>query len=113
MLEIRCSESEAVMRMRGMPSICIAAQRVCGARGANIRLYRIVFRYACEKVEAAFDNFNGAESPWARLVALLDLSKGDAVRITIRMAIRFSCGGKAAYDRDRWSLSIFKTPVLF
>jgi len=47
-----------------------------------------------------------------RLVALLDLSKGDAVRITIRMAIRFSCGGKAAYDRDRWSLSIFKTPVL-
>lgn len=73
--------------MRGMPSICITAQRVCGARDANIRTYRIVFRYACEK--------------------------GDAVRITIRMAIRFSCGGKAAYDRDRWSLSIFKTPVLF
>ena len=41
------------MRMRGMPSVCIAA---------NIRLYRIVFRYAYEKVEAPFDNFNDAES---------------------------------------------------
>lgn len=30
MLEIRCSESEAVMRMRGMPSICITAQRTPG-----------------------------------------------------------------------------------
>ena len=50
------------MRMREMPSVRIAAKRVCGARDANIRLYRIVFRYACEKVEAAFDNFNGAES---------------------------------------------------
>ena len=62
MLEIRCSESGAVMRMRGGPSVCIAAKRVCGARAANIRLYRIVFRYAYEKVEAPFDNFNGAES---------------------------------------------------
>lgn len=62
MLEIRCSESGAVMRMRGMPSVRIAAKRVCGARAANIRLYRIVFRYAYEKVEAPFDNFNGAES---------------------------------------------------
>jgi hypothetical protein len=62
MLEIRCSESGAVMRMRGVPSVCIAAKRVCGARAANIRLYRIVFRYAYEKVEAPFDNFNGAES---------------------------------------------------
>lgn len=26
MLEIRCSESEAVLRMRGMPSFCITAQ---------------------------------------------------------------------------------------
>lgn len=59
MLEIRCSESEAVMRMRGMPSICITAQRVCGDRDANLRLFRIVFRNASEKVEAAFDNFNG------------------------------------------------------
>lgn len=47
------------MRMRGVPSVCIAAKRVCGARAANIRLYRIVFRYAYEKVEAPFDNFNG------------------------------------------------------
>ena len=50
------------MRMRGMPSVCITAKRVCGARAANIRLYRIVFRYAYEKVEAPFDNFNGAKS---------------------------------------------------
>ena len=62
MLEIRCSESEAVMRMRGMPSICIAAQRVCAAGGANIRLVESFFRNAGGKVEAAFDNFNGAES---------------------------------------------------
>lgn len=57
MLEIRCSESGAAMRMRmrKMPSVRIAAKRVCGARDANIRLYRIVFRCACEKVEAAFD----------------------------------------------------------
>ena len=87
-----------------MPSICNIAQRVCGIRGANIQLYRIVFRYACEKVETAFDNFNGAKSLWARLVALLDLSEGDSIRLTIR----FSCGGQAAYDRDLRSLSIFK-----
>lgn len=30
MLEIRCSESEAVLRMRGMPSFCITAQRTPG-----------------------------------------------------------------------------------
>lgn len=30
MLEIRCSESGAVMRMRGMPSFCITAQRTPG-----------------------------------------------------------------------------------
>lgn len=30
MLEIRCSESGAVMRMRGMPSVCITAQRTPG-----------------------------------------------------------------------------------
>ena len=30
MLEIRCSESEAVMRTRGMPSVCITAQRTPG-----------------------------------------------------------------------------------
>lgn len=62
MLEIRCSESGAVMRMREVLSVCITAKRVCGAGAANIRLYRIVFRYAYEKVEAPFDNFNGAES---------------------------------------------------
>lgn len=62
MLEIRCSESGAAMRMREMPSVRIAAKRVCGDRDANIRRCRIVFRYAYEKVEAAFDNFNGAES---------------------------------------------------
>lgn len=30
MLEIRCSESGAVMRMLGMPSVCITAQRTPG-----------------------------------------------------------------------------------
>lgn len=30
MLEIRCSESGAVMQMRGMPSFCITAQRTPG-----------------------------------------------------------------------------------
>lgn len=39
--------------------------------------------------------------------------KGDAARITNRMASRFSCGGQAAYDRDLRSLSVFKTRVLF
>lgn len=53
MLEIRCSESEAVMRMRGMPSICIAAQRVCAAGGANIRLLRGRF----ESNENQYDEF--------------------------------------------------------
>ena len=50
------------MRMRGMPSVCIFAKRVCGACDANIRLRRIVFMAFAKKVETAFDNFNGAES---------------------------------------------------
>lgn len=50
MLEIRCSESEAVMRMRGMPSICITAQRVCGARDANLRLCRMFFVTPAKKL---------------------------------------------------------------
>lgn len=50
MLEIRCSESGAAMRMREMPSVRIAAKRVCGARGANIRLCRIVFVTLAKKL---------------------------------------------------------------
>lgn len=50
MLEIRCSESEAVMRMRGMPSVCIFAKRVYGACDANIRLRRIVFMAFAKKL---------------------------------------------------------------
>lgn len=51
MLEIRCSESEAVMRMRGMPSICIAAQRVCAAGGdANTRLVESFFATPAKKL---------------------------------------------------------------
>lgn len=82
MLEIRCSESEAVMRMRGMPSICIAAQRVCAAGGANIRLVESFFATPAKKLK----------------------------RLALRfgLASRFSCGGQAAYDRDLRSLSIFK-----
>ena len=47
MLEIRCSESGAEMRMRGMPSVCIFAKRVCDA---NIRLRRIVFMAFAKKL---------------------------------------------------------------
>ena len=98
--------------MRGMPSICNIAQRVCDARGANIRLCRIVFRYACEKVEAAFD-ISMTQRVFSGTRSVVGLSKGTADRITVRMASRFSCGGQAAYDRSLRSLSIFKTPVLF
>ena len=66
------------------------------------------FRDASEKVEAAFD-ISMTLRVFGETRSVVGLSKGNAVR----MAIRFSCGGKAAYDRDRWSLSIFKTPVLF
>lgn len=60
MLEIRCSESGAEMRMRGMPSVCIFAKRVCGRRKHSTLSNR--FHGVYEKVEAAFENFNGAES---------------------------------------------------
>lgn len=50
------------MRMRGVPSVCITAKRVCGAGAANIRLVESFFDTLAKKVEAAFDNFNGAES---------------------------------------------------
>ena len=96
------------MRMRGMPSICVTAQRVCGARAANIRLVESFFRNAREKVEAAFDI-----SMTRRLVALLDCRKVSRIALRFGLASRFSCGGEAAYDRDRWSLSILKTRVLF
>lgn len=78
MLEIRCSESEAVMRMRGMPSICITAQRVCGARDANLRLCRIVFRNASEKVEAAFD-ISMTRKVFGETRSVVGLSKGNAI----------------------------------
>ena len=50
MLEIRCSESGAVMRMRGVPSVCITAKRVCGARAANIRLVESFFDTLAKKL---------------------------------------------------------------
>lgn len=50
MLEIRCSESGAEMRMRGMPSICVFAKRVCGARDANIRLVESFFDTLAKKL---------------------------------------------------------------
>lgn len=50
MLEVRCSESGAVMRMRGMPSVCITAQRVCGARDANLRLCRMFLATPAKKL---------------------------------------------------------------
>lgn len=78
MLEIRCSESEAVMRMRGMPSICITAQRVCGARDANLRLCRMFFRNASEKVEAAFD-ISMTRRVFGETRSVVGLSKGNAI----------------------------------
>ncbi len=50
MLEIRCSESGAVMRMRGVPSVCITAKRVCGAGAANIRLVESFFDTLAKKL---------------------------------------------------------------
>lgn len=67
MLEIRCSESEAVMRMRGMPSVCIFAKRVCGACDANIRLRRIVFMAFAKKLRQLSAN------PTALRVTLMTL----------------------------------------
>lgn len=65
------------MRMRGMPSICNIAQRVCGACDANIRICRIVSRNASEKVEAAFDI--------SMTRSVVGLSKGDAIRFAVRI----------------------------
>lgn len=79
MLEIRCSESESVMRMRGMPSICITAQRVCGARDANLRsTLSNVFRNASEKVEAAFD-ISMTRRVFGETRSVVGLSKGNAI----------------------------------
>lgn len=50
MLEIRYSESGAVMRMRGVPSVCITAKRVCGAGAANIRLVESFFDTLAKKL---------------------------------------------------------------
>lgn len=50
MLEIRCSESGAVMRMRRVPSVCITAKRVCGAGAANIRLVESFFDTLAKKL---------------------------------------------------------------
>lgn len=112
MLEIRCSESGAEMRMRGMPSVCIFAKRVCGARDANIRLRRIVFMALAKRLRQ-LSTISMARRVISVTRSAVGLSKGTANRITVRMASRFSCGGQAAYDRDQRSLSIFKTHVLF
>lgn len=112
MLEIRCSESGAEMRMRGMPSVCIFAKRVCGACDANIRLRRIVFMAFAKKLRQ-LSTISMARRVFSETRSVVGLSKGTANRITVRMAIRFSCGGQAAYDRDLRSLSIFKARVLF
>lgn len=38
------------MRMRGVPSVCITAKRVCGARAANIRLVESFFDTLAKKL---------------------------------------------------------------
>ena len=73
------------MRMRGMPSICNIAQRVCGACDANIRICRIVSRNASEKVEAAFD-ISMTRRVFSETRSVVGLSKGVANRITIRIS---------------------------
>lgn len=75
MLEIRCSESGAGLRRpRRKNSTC-----------------RIVFRYACEKVEAAF-GISMTRIVFSETRSVVGLSKGTVNRITVRKAIRFSCG---------------------
>lgn len=96
MLEIRCSESGAGLRRPRRKHSTLSNR----------------FRYACEKVEAAFD-ISMTRRVFSETRSVVGLSKGTANRITVRMAIRFSCGGQAAYDRDLRSLSIFKARVLF
>lgn len=73
------------MRMRGMPSVCIFAKRVCGACDANIRFFRIVFRNTREKVEAAFDT-SMTRRVFSKTRSVVGLSKGTANRITIRIS---------------------------
>lgn len=38
------------MRMRGVPSVCITAKRVCGASAANIRLVESFFDTLAKKL---------------------------------------------------------------
>lgn len=38
------------MRMRGVPSVCITAKRVCDARAANIRLVESFFDTLAKKL---------------------------------------------------------------
>lgn len=72
------------MRMRGMPSVCNIAQRVCGACDANIRICRIVSRNASEKVEAAFD-ISMTRRVFSETRSVVGLSKGDAIRFAVRI----------------------------
>ena len=78
MLEIRCSESGAVMRMRGMPSVCIFAKRVCGARDANIRLRRIVFMALAKRLRQ-LSTISMARRVFGETRSVVGLSKGNAI----------------------------------
>lgn len=76
MLRVRCSESEAVLRMRGMPSICSTAQRAPGkawsesVRGLTDRgrfwpehpASPDLFVMASAEIDS-FRHFNDAENP--------------------------------------------------
>lgn len=85
MLEIRCSESEAVMRMRGMPSICIAAQRVCAAGGANIRLVESFFATPAKKLRQ-LSTISMARRVISVTRSAVGFVEGDAARIAIRIS---------------------------
>lgn len=78
MLEIRCSESGAEMRMRGMPSVCVFAKRVCGARDANIRLVESFFDTLAKKLRQ-LSTISMARRVFGETRSVVGLSKGNAI----------------------------------
>ena len=70
MLEIRCSESGAVMRMRGMPSVCITAQRTPGEGWSKLMEDFTDLRKVLPENPAPPDSFGTA----SRLIAFLSLA---------------------------------------
>lgn len=78
MLEIRCSESEAVMRMRGDAEYL--HHRAAGLRRPRRKHSTLsnLFRNAGEKVEAAFD-ISMTRRVFSETRSVVGLSKGNAI----------------------------------